>query len=193
MVVQDFVSGTPDELGSSASLSVDLEFMNKVCLNRAGGEARLDNGRVRPIAFATCHMGIRGSPAHNAVAPHAHTHCVLHSRRQAYVNIVAGACLAIGLRFAGTGSQDAFDCLMVCVSCPHVDMRRCSMRIMKWIVRIPLDVGCSYAHIPLSRMCTLYTLVPFAPSPFPGSYGVLKFRPSHYSARPSHSHPHPFS
>ena len=32
--------------------------------------------------------------------------------RQAYVNITAGACFAIGLRYAGSANEDAFNCLM---------------------------------------------------------------------------------
>ena len=32
---------------------------------------------------------------------------------QAFCNIVAGACMAIGLKFAGSSNQDAFECLVI--------------------------------------------------------------------------------
>lgn len=45
-----------------------------------------------------------------------HSQCVLLFRfvpfSQAKVNIIAGCCMAMGLRFAGSANQEAFNCLV---------------------------------------------------------------------------------
>ena len=41
---------------------------------------------------------------------------------QAYCNVVAGACMVIGLKFAGTASQAAFNTLVCIIGCLHTDV-----------------------------------------------------------------------
>ena len=44
------------------------------------------------------------------VSPLSFCACLIHS--QAEVNVIAGACLSMGMRFAGTAHKEAFDTLV---------------------------------------------------------------------------------
>ena len=60
-----------------------------------------------PPVVAACSLG--GMPAEVDGHPHVVDRETLS---QAYANITAGACFAVGLRFAGSGDQEAMKCLM---------------------------------------------------------------------------------